>query len=117
MQLFSDHQALEPLLKRNKVNNQYSTRLTRLPDRLTHLDISLKLTAGELGEVPYQTNNNKKKFTKNRSLILEKTTKTTERSEKENHRKIQKDKEEIRSIRFNGEKINKFLPDHSGGRM
>ena len=29
VQLFSDHQALEPLLKRNKMNKQYSARLTR----------------------------------------------------------------------------------------
>ena len=47
MQLFSDHQALEPLLKRNKTNKQYSARLTRWLDRLNHFDISLKHTAGK----------------------------------------------------------------------
>ena len=47
VQLFSDHQALEPLLKRNKVNKQYSARLTRWLDRLNHFDISLKYTAGK----------------------------------------------------------------------
>ena len=45
VQLFSDHQALEPLLKRNKTNKQYSARLTRWLDRLNHFDISLKHTA------------------------------------------------------------------------
>ena len=47
LQLFSDHQALEPLLKRNKANKQYSARLTRWLDRLNHFDISLKHTAGK----------------------------------------------------------------------
>ena len=47
IQLFSDHQALEPLLKRNKTNKQYSARLTRWLDRLNHFDISLKHTAGK----------------------------------------------------------------------
>ena len=42
VQLFSDHQALEPLLKRNKTNKQYSARLTRWLDRLNHFDICLK---------------------------------------------------------------------------
>ena len=47
IQSFSDHQALEPLLKRNKTNKQYSARLTRWLDRLNHFDISLKHTAGK----------------------------------------------------------------------
>ena len=47
VQLFSDHQALEPLLKRNKMNKQYSARLTRWLDRLNHFDICLKHTAGK----------------------------------------------------------------------
>ena len=47
IQLFSDHQALEPLLKRNKTNKQYSARLTRWLDRLNHFDISPKFTAGK----------------------------------------------------------------------
>ena len=47
VQLFSDHQALEPLLKRNKTNKQYSARLTRWLDRLNHFDICLKHTAGK----------------------------------------------------------------------
>ena len=47
VQLFSDHQALEPLLKRNKANKQYSARLTRWLERLNHFDISLKHTAGK----------------------------------------------------------------------
>ena len=47
VQLFSDHQVLEPLLKKNKTNKQYSARLTRWLDRLNHFDISLKYTAGK----------------------------------------------------------------------
>ena len=47
VQLFPNHQALEPLLKRNKTNKQYSARLTRCLDRLNHFDISLKYTDGK----------------------------------------------------------------------
>ena len=47
VQLFSDHQALEPLLKRNITNKQNSARLTRWLDRLNHFDICLKQTAGK----------------------------------------------------------------------
>ena len=43
--LYTDHQALEPLIKRNWCNKQYSARLTRL-DRLTHFDISIQHIAG-----------------------------------------------------------------------
>ena len=46
VQLYSDHQALEPLLNRNKTKKKYSARLTRWLDRLNHFDISLKYTAG-----------------------------------------------------------------------
>ena len=46
VQSFSDHQTLEPLLKRNKTNKQYSGRLIRL-DRLNHFDKTLKYTAGK----------------------------------------------------------------------
>ena len=44
--LYTDHQALEPLLKRNRSNRQYSARLTRWLDRLTHFDISIQHIAG-----------------------------------------------------------------------
>ena len=48
VQLYSDHQALEPLLlKRNKMNKQSSARLTRWLDRLNHFDICLKHTVGK----------------------------------------------------------------------
>ena len=47
VQIFSDHQSLETLLKRNKTNKQYSARLTRWLDRLNHFDICLKHTAGK----------------------------------------------------------------------
>ena len=47
VQLFSDHQALEPLLKKNKSNKQYSAQLTRWLDILNHFDITLKYTAGK----------------------------------------------------------------------
>ena len=44
--LYTDHQALEPLIKRNRSNKQYSARLTRWLDRLTHFDISIQHIAG-----------------------------------------------------------------------
>ena len=48
VQLFSDHEAVETLLKKkNKSNKQYSSRLTRWLDRLNHFDITLKYTAGK----------------------------------------------------------------------
>ena len=44
--LYTDHQALEPLIKRNRSKKQYSARLTRWLDRLTHFDISIQHIAG-----------------------------------------------------------------------
>ena len=44
--LFTDHQALEPLIKRNRCNRQYSARLTRWLDRLAHFDIAIQHIAG-----------------------------------------------------------------------
>ena len=44
--LYTDHQALEPLIKRNRSNKQYSARLTRWLDCLTHFDISIQHIAG-----------------------------------------------------------------------
>ena len=44
--LYTNHQALEPLVKRNRSNRQYSARLTRWLDRLTHFDISIQHIAG-----------------------------------------------------------------------
>ena len=46
MFLYTDHQALEPLIKRNRCNKQYSDRLTRWLDRLAHFDISMQHIAG-----------------------------------------------------------------------
>ena len=46
--LYTDHQALEPLNKRNRCNRQYSTRLTRWLDRLAHFDIAIQHIAGNL---------------------------------------------------------------------
>ena len=40
--LYTDHQALEPLFRRNRSNKQNSARLTRWLDRLTHFDISIQ---------------------------------------------------------------------------
>ena len=37
---------MEPLIKRNRSNKQYSARLTRWLDRLTHFDISIQHIAG-----------------------------------------------------------------------
>ena len=44
--LYTNLQALEPLIKRNRSNKQYSARLTRWLDRLTHFDISMQHIAG-----------------------------------------------------------------------
>ena len=44
--LYTNHQALEPLIKRNRSNKQYSARLTRWLDRLTHFDMSIQHRAG-----------------------------------------------------------------------
>ena len=46
--LYTDHQALEPLNKRNRCNKQNSTRLTQWLDRLTHCDISIQHIAGSI---------------------------------------------------------------------
>ena len=46
MYLYTDHQALEPLIKRNRCNKQYSARLTRWLDRLAHFDIAIQHIAG-----------------------------------------------------------------------
>ena len=44
--LYTDHQALEPLIKRNRSNKENSARLTRWLDRLTYFDISIQHIAG-----------------------------------------------------------------------
>ena len=44
--LYTDHQALEPLIKRNRCKRQYSARLTRWLDRLAHFDIAIQHIAG-----------------------------------------------------------------------
>ena len=44
--LYTDHQALEPFIKRNRSNKQFSARLTRWLDRLTHFDIAIEHIAG-----------------------------------------------------------------------
>ena len=44
--LYTDHQALEPLIKRNRCNKQNSARLKRWLDRLAHFDISIQHIAG-----------------------------------------------------------------------
>ena len=45
--LLTDHQALQPLLKRNRAYKQYSVRLTRWLVRLCHFDVNVKYTAGK----------------------------------------------------------------------
>ena len=44
--LYTDHQALELLIKRKRCNKQYSARLTRWLDRLAHFDIAIQHIAG-----------------------------------------------------------------------
>ena len=41
----TDHQALQPLLKNNRAHKQYSARLTRWLDRLSHFDGNVQYTA------------------------------------------------------------------------
>ena len=43
----TDHQALEPLIKRNRTNKTYSARLTRWLDRLAHFTINVNHIAGK----------------------------------------------------------------------
>ena len=45
--LLTDHQALQPLLKRNRAHKQYSARLTRWLDRLSHFDVNVQYIAGK----------------------------------------------------------------------
>ena len=45
--LLTDHKALQPLLKKNRAHKQYSARLTRWLDRLSHFDVNLQYTAGK----------------------------------------------------------------------
>ena len=45
--LLTDHQALQPLVKRNRAHKQYSARLTRWLDRLSHFDVNVHYTAGK----------------------------------------------------------------------
>ena len=47
IKLLSDHQALEPLIKRNRSNTTYSARLTRWLDRLAHFTINVSHIAGK----------------------------------------------------------------------
>ena len=47
IELLTDHQAMEPLIKRNRSNKTYSARLTRWLDRLAHFDINIKHIAGK----------------------------------------------------------------------
>ena len=44
--LYADHQALAPLIKRNRCIKQYSARKTRWLDRLAHFVISIQHIAG-----------------------------------------------------------------------
>ena len=46
LNLLTDHQALQPLLNRNRAHKQYSARLPRWLDRLSHFDVNVKYTAG-----------------------------------------------------------------------
>ena len=46
IKLLTDHQALEPLIKRNRSNKTYSARLTRWLDSLAHFTINVSHIAG-----------------------------------------------------------------------
>ena len=43
----TDHQAIQPLLKRNRAHKQYSTRLTWWLERLRHYDVNVQYKAGK----------------------------------------------------------------------
>ena len=45
--MLTDHQARQPLLKRNRAHKQYSARLTRWLDRFSHFDVNVQYTAGK----------------------------------------------------------------------
>ena len=45
--LITDGQSLQPLLKRNRTHKQYSTRLTPWLDRLSHFDVIVQCIAGK----------------------------------------------------------------------
>ena len=45
--LLTDHQALQPLLKKNLSHKQYSARLTVWLDRLSHFGVNVQYTAGK----------------------------------------------------------------------
>ena len=45
--LLNDHQAIQPLLKRNRAYKQYIARLTRWLERLSHFDVNVQHTAGK----------------------------------------------------------------------
>ena len=46
--LYTDHQALELLIKRNQSNHQYSAKLTRWLDRVAHFDITVQHIVGSI---------------------------------------------------------------------
>ena len=45
--LLTDHQEIQPLLKKNRAQKQYSARLKRWLDRLGHFDVNVQYTAGK----------------------------------------------------------------------
>ena len=48
MIFLTDHRALQQLLKKNRAHKQYSARLTRWLDRLSHFDVNVQHTAGKI---------------------------------------------------------------------
>ena len=47
LNLLTDHQALQPLLKKNRAPKQCSARITRWLDRLSHFDVNVQYMAGK----------------------------------------------------------------------
>ena len=58
MELLTDYQALEPLIKKNRSKKTYCARLTRWLDRLAHFDIKIKYIAGEHLALKYYLSKN-----------------------------------------------------------
>ena len=55
--LITDHQALEPLIKQNRCNEQYSASLTRGLDRLALFDIAIQHAGSNLNFTDYLSRN------------------------------------------------------------
>ena len=89
--LLTDHQSLQPLFKRNRAHKQYSARLTRWLDRLSHFDVNVPYTAGK--NIPLTDY-------LSRHPIVNTAENETQRSNRNGIRRRIRDKSNTRRIRF-----------------